>query len=482
MLPVMELLTAFWHTVVAVAPYLLLGFLLAGLMSVLMPVAWVRRHLGGGGAGAATKAALFGIPLPICSCGVIPLAAGLRERGASKAATLSFLVATPQTSVDSILLCAVLIGPWFAVFSPTTALLAALVTSALYALFMRGRAPAAAPTPDRTATATADATGSDWPGIGPGLRRALAYGYGKMPDDIGREILIGLGVAALIAVYMPAGAFADHLGNGLLGKLAMVAAAVPVYVCSTSSVPVVAALLAKGVSPGTAFVFFLAGPATNAATVATVAKVLGRQAVAAYLIGVIGVALGAGVLMDLSVASLIDLGEEGAHAHEQAAWWGHAAGVLLLGILLWPSLRKLLRRAGLGAATASADCCGSQTTAATSSCCSGSPAPVSAASCCDPAPAQSPCCGALADAAAVIESRQKSDRAQGSTVHLSQVCCSAAAVPQDKAMESKKGPCCCDSSAETELTNGEHPSVVTGLLKPPEDRHSRVSAPEDPCR
>jgi uncharacterized membrane protein YraQ (UPF0718 family) len=373
----------------------------------------VRRHLGGRGVGAPLKAALLGIPLPICSCGVIPLAAGLRERGASKAATLSFLVATPQTSVDSVLLCLVLIGPVFAVASPLAALVAAVVAALLFALI--GGAGSAAPPP-----ATADAPPVEHRGLVATTRRALVYGFGKMPGDIGREVLVGLLVAALIALYFSAESYAAYLGNGLLGKLAMVLAAVPVYVCSTASVPVVAALIAKGVSPGTAFVFFLAGPATNAATIATVGKVLGGRAVAAYLGAVIAVALGAGVLIDVLMVEGLSGLAVGGHDHAAMGWGYHLSGAILLAVLLRPSLLALARRlrqapattgscCGQEAGAACCDqreaqpssCCGGHETAPrseTAGCCGGGPKPTEEVSCCHgpakTAPsAGSSCCG-----------------------------------------------------------------------------------------
>lgn len=357
----MTILTACWATVVAVAPYLLLGFLFAGLMSQLLPQHWVRRHLGGSGPLPVLKAATIGVPMPICSCGVIPLAASLRERGASMAATMSFLVATPQTSVDSILLCLVLIGPLFAILSPVTALLAALLAGALAMLVMRQQQPkptapsstcCAAPAPQAPSccgTADHDTTDENAEPAATGLverlRAILHYGFWRMPEDIGREILIGVLIAALIGLYLPAGLFAETLGNGLLGKLAMVAAAVPVYVCSTSSVPVVATLIAKGVSPGTALVFFLAGPATNAATIGAVWKMFRVSGVLIYLSAVILVALLSGLALD-TWAPTMAAQATATHEHgAQAGWWQHLAGIILVLILLAPICARLWPRA-----------------------------------------------------------------------------------------------------------------------------------------
>jgi uncharacterized membrane protein YraQ (UPF0718 family)/copper chaperone CopZ len=289
-----EILGGFWAVLGEMAPYLLFGFLVAGLLSVVVSPQWVERHLGGRGVWPVVKAAAFGVPLPLCSCGVIPVGASLRRHGASRGATVAFLIATPQDGADSILVTFSLLGPVFAVFRPVAALVSGVLGGVLAAAGGSPGERAAGRTDSRAAQQAFCEAG----GRGGRLRRALAYGFGALPQDIGRALLVGLFVAALISALVPRDYFADVLGGGIVAMLVMMAVGIPVYVCATASVPVAAALIAKGVSPGAALVFLMTGPATNAATVATLWKVLGRRTALVYLATVAATALAAGLTLD----------------------------------------------------------------------------------------------------------------------------------------------------------------------------------------
>ncbi len=282
----------FWGVLIEMAPYLLLGFFAAGVLSVFISPEFVERHLGGRGLGPIIKAALFGVPLPLCSCGVIPVAASLRRHGASRSATVAFLIATPQDGVDSILVTLSLLGPVYAVFRP----IAALVSGLLGGLFVSAVAN------DEPAHASAAHAYRDeccQPTRKGKIARVFSYAFVALPRDIGRALLAGLVVAALISAIVPEDFFARYVGKGFLSMLVMMALGVPVYVCATASIPIAAALVLKGVvSPGAALVFLMSGPATNAATIATVWKVMGRRTALIYLGTIAVTALAAGLTLD----------------------------------------------------------------------------------------------------------------------------------------------------------------------------------------
>ena len=332
----------FWDVLSEMAPYLLFGFFAAGALSVLISAETVERHLGGRGLVPILKAAAFGVPLPLCSCGVIPVAASLRRHGAGRGATTAFLIATPQDGVDSILVTFSLLGGAFAIFRPIAALLSGLVGGLLVetgADGPRGDGPHAGHEPHQACTDPCCAQ----PGRNR-LYRMLAYGFGDLPRDIGKALLGGLLIAALISSLVPKDFFAQHLGRGLPAMLVMMALGVPVYVCATASVPIAAALVLRaGLSPGAALVFLMTGPATNAATITTVWKVMGRRTALIYLAVVMVSALAAGLTMDY----LFQVG--GIRAHPGMSWmlpaWANSiSAVALLGVLGVANLRPVLRR------------------------------------------------------------------------------------------------------------------------------------------
>jgi len=335
---VLETLRESWNVLGQMAPYLLFGFLMAGLLSVWLSAEWLERHLGGRGMGPVWKAALFGVPLPLCSCGVIPVGASLRRHGASPAATTSFLLSTPQTGVDSILVTYAMLGPLFAVYRPLLALLTGLAGGGLVLL---ARGPITGPgAADTAAMATAPACTDDCcvpqPAHEGKLARALRYGFVTLPRDIGGSLLVGVIVAGVLTALVPADFLAGAIGGGVLAILIMMALGVPIYVCATASVPIAAGLLHAGASPGAALAFLVAGPATNAATVTTLWRVLGRRTTLVFLATVAGTALLGGLLLNWLMpragATVPVLGGHG-RSLEGSAWYSHLAAVLLLGMV-----------------------------------------------------------------------------------------------------------------------------------------------------
>lgn len=307
----------------AMAPYLMLGFLVAGLLSAFVKPAFVEKHLGKPGLKQVAKASLLGVPLPLCSCGVIPVAASLRRHGAGKGATISFLTSTPQTGVDSIMVTYGLLGPLFTVFRVVISFLSGLICGgAVDALGRNGdEAEEAAP----ACPCCADTGGGR-------IRHALEYGFLTLPRDIGRALLVGIVISGLLSVAVPPDALHESLRGGPLAMLAAMAVGIPMYVCSTGSVPIAVAMLKMGVSPGAALVFLITGPATNAATFTTLWKVLGRRSTLVYLATIALCALAAGALMDrmLPVAEI----EEHIHGQHGLSLLQHLWGVVLLGVLV----------------------------------------------------------------------------------------------------------------------------------------------------
>jgi len=328
-----EFAEEFWAVLGEMAPYLLFGFLAAGLLSVFVSPGLVERHLGGRGLGPLVKASAFGVPLPLCSCGVIPVAASLRRHGASRGATTSFLLSTPQTGVDSIMVTLSLLGPVFAVFRPVVAFVTGLVGGGLVS--------AVAPE-EGGKTAGREACHAECcePTSSQGkLARGLAYGFVTLAGDIGWALLAGLLIAGLISALLPENFFAPVLGGGIVAMIVMMLAGIPIYVCATASVPVAAALIAKGASPGAALVFLMTGPATNAATIAVVGRTMGRKTAVTYLLTVAGCALGAGMLLDGFFA------QTGGRAAAPHAWMmpepiKAASAFVLLGVLANALLRR----------------------------------------------------------------------------------------------------------------------------------------------
>ena len=276
-------LTSLLNVVCEMAPYLLLGFFIAGVLHVFVPQKFYANYLSRNNKLSVLWAALLGIPLPLCSCGVIPTAIGLRNEKASKGAIASFLIATPQTGIDSILATFSLMGLGFAIIRPINRLV-------------------------REDDVKEDVSASCQVESGNRIWRVLKYAYYDMLRDIGLRLLIGLVVAALIQVAVPDEFFLSFGSQPLLQMLVILVIAVPMYICSTGSIPVAAALMMKGLSPGAALVMLMAGPAVNLASILVVHKSMGRRFTSIYLMTIVGFAVLFGLLLnatgiDFSVAA-----------------------------------------------------------------------------------------------------------------------------------------------------------------------------------
>ena len=277
----MNILSEIWTLLCEMSPYLLLGFLLAGLMHEFVPGKVYTKYLGKRSLKSVVLAALFGVPLPLCSCGVIPTAMGVRKEGASKGATISFLIATPQTGVDSIIATYSLMGLPFAIIRPIVALLTAIFGGVLCNVFESDDEIIVVRKETQCEIKQKDDSFFER------LHRAFSYAFGEMMEDIGKWLLVGLVVAGIITAAVPNSWFTIFQGNTLYSILFVLLFSIPMYLCATGSIPIALALMLKGLTPGAALVLLMAGPASNAASILVVGKVLGKRSMLIYLISII---------------------------------------------------------------------------------------------------------------------------------------------------------------------------------------------------
>lgn len=344
----LDVIKATWRMTEAMGPYLLIGFISAGLLAAFVSKNFVSRHLGGRGMGSILRAAIIGVPVPLCSCSVIPVALSIRRQGAGRGATSAFLTATPQDGVDSIMATYSLLGPLFT----ATRVMTALVSGIFSGIMIEWIAPRGG--------IDNEIEGQSQPGGSSGvegdnnnaasgaaqvhgrLHRFFRHGFIVLPRDIGRALLVGLVLSGIITAFLPPNFFTDYLPGGSWWALpAILVAAIPLYVCSTGSVPLVFALISAGLSPGAGLVYLVAGPATNTAAIAAMARMLGNRAMIVYLAALSLCAIGAGVVVNLLWVSLPESAMTHG-GHLLPGWINRPAAIALL-LLLLPSL---FRRGG----------------------------------------------------------------------------------------------------------------------------------------
>ena len=316
-----------WNTFIELAPWLLLGAAVAGLLEVWLPPGWLRRQLTG--RWGVARAVVLGVPLPLCSCGVIPTGLGLKKQGASDGATVGFLISTPQTGVDSVLVTAALLGWPFALFKLLIAAVTGLVGGwiadaaarcdrAINPLPILDDAPPAARW--QTGWATAD----------------------ELLRSIWRWIVIGVIISAGITTLLPTGRMENLTAyQGIPGMLVALVISLPLYVCATASVPIAASLVAAGLPPGAAMVFLMAGPATNVATIGAVYRTLGTRQLVVYLVTIILGSIVGGLLFGWLIDSTPIVAP---HQHDQQPWWALVSAGLLALLFLRYAGEALQRR------------------------------------------------------------------------------------------------------------------------------------------
>jgi len=321
------------------APYLLFGLLLAGIIHMLIPDRWITKFLGE--KSSVFTAAIIGTPLPLCSCSVIPTAIGIRRAGASKASTASFMVATPETGVDSIGVTYALMGPIMAIVRPISAILSAITAGTLVRLWDKETeatnkaAPASCCSKQKQ-----NENNKQQLSLGQKLLAATTYGYGKLLADFMGWLLVGIGFAALIQTFVPPSLMSEY-GNGIFAMLLTVIISIPMYICATASTPIAAGLMLSGVSPGAALVFMLTGPATNIATLMVVKNELGIKSLIGYLTGVISTAIVSGLTLDwmLETFQITIQVSHGQH-NEMTSLFYSVSAIVLAGLIIAQYFKK----------------------------------------------------------------------------------------------------------------------------------------------
>ncbi len=306
-----------WYLFLEMAPWLLLGLIFAGLLKVYFPQKHIDKYLGKSTFKSSLNAALLGIPMPLCSCGVIPTGISFYKNGASKGATNSFLISTPQTGVDSIFATYSMLGWPFAVLRPIVAFFTGVAGGVLTNWLVK-EPPVPKNSPfsnfkiDAVSIEKSDDVCNDetcnchetkMEDKRHSLIRAADYAFIELLQDIVRWLILGFLIAALISVLLPNDFFSLFQGLGLIEILVVLAASVPIYICATGSIPIAAVLLMKGVSPGAALVFLMAGPATNVATMTVLGKSMGKKSLMVYLSAIVGGAIIFGLLINWLVPS-----------------------------------------------------------------------------------------------------------------------------------------------------------------------------------
>ena len=332
------------------SPYLLLGFFFAGVMHAFIPGMVYNRYLGGKGFKSVFYGALFGVPLPLCSCGVLPTAMSLRKQGASKGATASFLISTPETGVDSIIATYSVLGLPFAVIRPVAAFCNAIMGGWLINKFGDKDEVVPVDASAKTCCCHHKQEETHHEGFLGKMREALRFGFVEMIEDIGKWLVIGLVIAGLITVFVPDEFFALFRGNTQLSMLLVLCIAIPMYICATGSIPIAVALMMKGLTPGAALVLLMAGPACNMASILVINKTLGRKSLVLYLVSIISMAILWGHVVDyLLPAEWFQMAlSVGRCCIEESTSWLNWSSTIVLGILLlnalWHTYRHPLSR------------------------------------------------------------------------------------------------------------------------------------------
>ena len=329
-------LTNLWHLMLELAPWLFAGAAVASLLHVWLPKQYLSQRLGGKGMGQVFRAVAFGVPLPLCSCGVIPAAMSLKKEGASDGSTVGFLISTPQTGVDSVMVTASMLGWPFAMFKVVAALVTGLIGGFLVDQVKT----------EKSSTDHSLSNLNDHHNVAASWREALRYGLDELIYPIWCWLVIGVLVSAAVTTWIPQEQFATLTAGGVWTLLLMVAISIPLYVCATASVPVAATLVASGFPEGAALVFLMAGPATNVATIGAAYRVFGTRIMTVYLCTVFTGSIGFGLLFDMFWA-LEASNTVMNHGHDSLLVIG-SAGVLTA-LFLWygiQDLRQLIRPKG----------------------------------------------------------------------------------------------------------------------------------------
>jgi len=309
----MDFLYALWGITKEAAPYLLLGLLFAAIIKTFLKDELIQKHIGENNWKAVLKSALFGVPLPLCSCGVIPTAISLRKQGASKGATSAFLISTPESGIDSISISYALLDPVLTVIRPLAGFITATIAGITETFFPDEKdAPKpitespliqidglSKPTEEAHKSCCSTTPKVKEKSLSERLKEGMRYSFIKLMGDISYTLAIGLVLATAITFFIPDSFFQMYLSDPILSMFIMLIIGIPMYICATASTPIAAALIMKGLSPGAAIVFLIAGPATNIASLSVLQKELGKATITRYLIIIAIMSLVFGFITDL---------------------------------------------------------------------------------------------------------------------------------------------------------------------------------------
>lgn len=350
-----DLLNNIWSVYLDTAIWLLFGLMAAGLVKAYIPEDAMQKWLGGSGVSAVGRAALFGAPLPLCSCGVLPVALGLRRAGASKEATVSFLISTPETSIDSVTVTYALMGPIMAVYRPFAALMSAVITGIMVAFIKDEPVPsesdmAPACSSQKTSSSCCNTgekesqssccASSDEVVSASKLKQAVYFAGAELLDDISKWLAFGIIFAGVMATVIPDGWLAQW-GQGLMAMLVMLVVGIPMYICAVASTPVAAGLLLAGVSPGAVLVFLLVGPATNIAGLMLIRQEMGNRVTMVYLAGIALVSVVMGLMLEWLLLSYdLQIQTSAQHQHSFIPYELSLLSAIILLVLAVPFVRN----------------------------------------------------------------------------------------------------------------------------------------------
>ncbi len=352
-----DVLLSSWDMLQQASIYILFGLLVGGMLKMFLSPAYVAAHLGTGRFSSVFKAALLGIPIPLCSCGVLPAATSLKKQGANNGATTAFLISTPESGVDSISITWALLDPIMTVARPVSAFLSAFVAGCTENFFNppdKNKETA----PDLSCPVDNCCDGTDCPpdehkhhhSLLEKLRIGTKYAATDLWADLAGWFFAGVLLAGLISVLVPDAVIARYLGGGLGSMLLMLTFGIPLYICATASTPIAAAFILKGVSPGTALVFLLVGPATNITSLSVLIGLLGKRATALYLLSIAVISVLCGLAVDAIYLSfgISAVAAVGQAAEILPAWLMTSATLLLLALSIRPLYRIIMGWFGKG--------------------------------------------------------------------------------------------------------------------------------------
>jgi uncharacterized membrane protein YraQ (UPF0718 family)/copper chaperone CopZ len=331
---VVNFLEAIWGIFLEMSPYLLLGFLIAGILNVVVTKKLVTRYLGKRGIWSSVKAAILGVPLPLCSCGVIPTGISFRKNGASAGATNSFLISTPQTGVDSMLITYSMMNIYWAILRPIAAFVTGIAGGIITDKLVKDDPITAQTVEQIEPSIPSDSI----------FKRIFRYAFIDLLSDISRQLLLGIVLAVLFTLLIPPNLFTEYLHSPLLNMVIILVISVPLYVCATGSVPIAASFLLVGMSPGAVLVFLMAGPATNAATITVLWRSIGKKATLIYLATIIVGSMAFGIVIDYGIIDtqlfvhVPALNQPHVHGTD---WIAVLSSVLLIALLIFVELKKI---------------------------------------------------------------------------------------------------------------------------------------------